>query len=97
MPRALRASFSSIAFFHPDHSATSQILSELAFSLAKAGREVSVVTSRQRYDAPDATLPPSETVGGVNVHRIATTRFGRRNLAGRAIDFITFYVSAPLP
>ena len=31
-------------FFCPDHSATSQILSDLAFDLADAGREVHVVT-----------------------------------------------------
>ena len=35
-------------FFHPDHSATSQILSDLAFHLVGCGYEVCVVTSRQR-------------------------------------------------
>lgn len=81
-------------FFHPDHSATSQILSELAFALAASGRCIAVVASRQLYDAPDATLPASETIDGVDVHRIATTRFGRFNLPGRAVDFVTFYLSA---
>ena len=42
-------------FFHPDHSATSQILSDLAFFLAGEGCDVGVVTSRLRYDAADAT------------------------------------------
>jgi hypothetical protein len=37
-------------YFHPDHSATSQILTDLAFHLASQGREVHVITSRQRYD-----------------------------------------------
>lgn len=81
-------------FFHPDHSATSQILSELAFALAQTGRTIAVVTSRQRYDAPDAKLPPFESIRGVAVHRIATTRFGRRKLIDRAVDFVTFYLSA---
>ena len=49
-------------FFHPDHSATSQMLSDLAFALAERGRAVCVITSRQRYDAPDDVLPPNETV-----------------------------------
>ena len=44
-------------FFFPDHSATSQILSDLAFHLASSGREVHVVASRQRYDDPLARLP----------------------------------------
>jgi hypothetical protein len=36
-------------YFHPDHSATSQMLSDLAFALAARGLRISVITSRQRY------------------------------------------------
>lgn len=81
-------------YFHPDHSATSQMLSDLAFFLAEAGHEVEVVTSRQRYDDADAQLPAAETVRGVRVHRVATTRFGRDRLAGRAADYASFYAAA---
>jgi glycosyltransferase involved in cell wall biosynthesis len=78
-------------FFYPDHSATSQILSDLAFHLAEAGREVHVVSSRQRYDDPGALLVNEEIISGVHVHRIATTRFGRKQLVGRAVDYLSFY------
>jgi glycosyltransferase involved in cell wall biosynthesis len=78
-------------FFHPDHSASSQILSDLAFHLAADGHDVHVVASRQRYDDPDARLPPEQTERGVHIHRIATTRFGRARLLGRAIDYLGFY------
>ncbi|HEX6000931.1 MAG TPA: glycosyltransferase family 4 protein [Hyphomicrobiaceae bacterium] len=82
-------------FFHPDHSATSQMLSDLAFALAcEPEASVVVITSRQRYDAPMDTLPARETVGGVAIHRVWTSRFGRRNLIGRSIDYVTFYASA---
>jgi len=81
-------------YFHPDHSATSQILCDLAFHLAAAGREVHVVTSRQIYDDPDAELLACETVNAVQVHRIASTRFGRNALPGRAVDYLSFYRSA---
>src|SRR5437868_5027237 len=81
-------------FFHPDHSATSQMLSDLSFHLAERGRRVEVVTSRQRYDDADAKLPPRETVRGVEVRRIWSTRFGRGFLPGRAVDYATFYISA---
>lgn len=81
-------------FFYPDHSATSQILSDLAFALSKAGESVSVVTSRQRYDAPKAKLPARETFRGVDIHRISTTTFGRGRLAGRALDYLSFYLAA---
>ena len=81
-------------YFVPDVSATSQILGDLAFSLAESGREVHVVTSRQRYDDPRACLPPKEWIGGVAVHRVATTRFGRGATLGRAVDYLSFFHSA---
>jgi glycosyltransferase involved in cell wall biosynthesis len=80
-------------FFFPDHSATSQILSDLAFHLAGSGREVHVVTSRQIYDDPKAALPEEEMVEGVLVHRVASTRFGRTALVGRAVDYASFHRS----
>src|SRR5262249_45043933 len=78
-------------FFFPDHSATSQILTDLAFYLADAGREVHVVTSQQTYDQPKVRLPDRETTRGVHIHRVATTHFGRSTLAGRGIDYLSFY------
>jgi colanic acid biosynthesis glycosyl transferase WcaI len=80
-------------YFHPDHSATSQILSDLTFHLAASGHEVHVVTSRQIYDKPDAELPAYETINAVRVHRTASTRFGRSTLPGRAVDYLSFYRS----
>jgi colanic acid biosynthesis glycosyl transferase WcaI len=81
-------------FFFPDHSATSQILTDLAFHLADCGIDVRVVTSRQRYDDPHAHLPEAESIGGVGIHRISTTRFGRAALIGRGFDYLSFYTSA---
>ena len=81
-------------YFHPDHSATSQMLSDLAFHLTDSGRHVEVITSRQRYDNATARLPARETVSGVLVQRVWSTRFGRKFLPGRVIDYATFYVSA---
>jgi colanic acid biosynthesis glycosyl transferase WcaI len=81
-------------YFHPDHSATSQMLSDLSFHLAERGWRVEVVTSRQRYDDPSARLTAREMVRGAEVRRVWSTRFGRGFLPGRAIDYATFYVSA---
>ena len=80
-------------FFFPDHSATSQLLSDLAFSLVGRAAEVHVVTSQQLYEDPQARLPATETIRGVKVHRIATSQFGRSALPGRAVDYISFYGS----
>lgn len=81
-------------YFYPDISATSQLLADLAFDQAARGADVHVVTGRQLYEDPAATLPADEEHGGVRIHRIATTRFGRASLIGRAIDYATFYLSA---
>jgi colanic acid biosynthesis glycosyl transferase WcaI len=77
-------------FFFPDHSATSQILSDLAFYLAGQGNEVHVITSRQIYDDSHAALADRETLNSVHVHRVASTQFGRSGLPGRALDYLSF-------
>ena len=81
-------------FFYPDHSATSQLLSDLAFHLAKTRVAVHVITGRQVYDDPVPTLPSNDFIQGVRVIRVWTTRFGRQNLLGRTSDYLTFYLSA---
>lgn len=81
-------------FFAPDHSATSQLLSDLAFALARHGADVKVITSRQLYDDPSIRLDAEETIHGVRVTRIATSRFGRDGLVGRTSDYATFYLNA---
>ncbi len=81
-------------YFYPDHSATSQLLSDLAFQLANGEKPVHIVTSRQRYDDPTAKLISKENIYNVQVHRIWTSTFGRGSIAGRAFDYLTFYISA---
>jgi colanic acid biosynthesis glycosyl transferase WcaI len=81
-------------FFPPDHSATSQLVGDVAGYLASCGHDVHVITSRQLYDDPQARLPAQETLNGVHVHRVTTTQFGRSKLVGRAFDYFSFYASA---
>jgi colanic acid biosynthesis glycosyl transferase WcaI len=80
-------------YFFPDQSATSQMLSDLAFGLAARECDVHVVCSRQRYDDASAALRPHETVDGVTIHRVMSSRFGRAHLGGRALDYATFYLA----
>ncbi|MBG0811734.1 glycosyltransferase family 4 protein [Methylosinus sp. H3A] len=78
-------------FFAPDVSATSQLLSDLAFHLASKGEEVVVVTSRGLYDDASADLPAWEMSNGVTVHRVYRSRFGRHSIWGRALDAAALY------
>jgi colanic acid biosynthesis glycosyl transferase WcaI len=81
-------------YFYPDHAAASQLLSDLAFYLAKQNFDVTVVTSRQIYDDPLNELPSEEIINGVRIKRVRTSRFGRQRLWGRTVDYLTFYPSA---
>ncbi len=81
-------------FYAPDHSATSQLLTDLAEYQVKKGDRVTVITSRLKYGRSDRELSANEVINGVNVVRVWTSAFGRGSLAGRACDFLTFYFSA---
>ena len=81
-------------FFYPDHSPTSELLSDVAFALAERGFDVSVVTSRQRYEQAKTKLPARERVNGVDITRVWTSTWGRLRLVGRSIDYLTFYIAA---
>ncbi len=81
-------------FFYPDQSATSRMLSDLAFQLIRLGLQVTVITSRQMYNDPLARLPNHEVVKGVTIIRLSTATRGRTNLVGRAFDYVTFYAAA---
>lgn len=83
-------------YFHPDESATSRIVSSLAFGLAARGIQVDVLAGRYRHDDANSALPSRETVQGVVVHRLVATHFGRAHLAGRAADYASFHARAAL-
>jgi glycosyltransferase involved in cell wall biosynthesis len=81
-------------YFYPDQSATSRMLSDLAFRLAGRDVSVAVVTSRQLYEDARAGLTPHEVINGVEVHRVPTATRGRARLAGRAFDYLSFHAAA---
>ncbi|NKC14826.1 MAG: glycosyltransferase [Gammaproteobacteria bacterium] len=69
------------------------MLSGLAFDLM-TDFDVLIVTSRQLINDARAMLPAHEQIGGVDVHRVWSTSFGRGRLALRVLDYLSFYVSA---
>lgn len=82
-------------YFHPDESATSQMLTDLAQHLA-ARHEVVVLTSRQKLEDPLARLPAEDTAHGVRVHRLWSTTLGRDGLPGRLLDYLSFMAAVAL-
>ncbi len=81
-------------FFSPDHSATSQLLTDLCTALAQQGQQVTVITSRQIINDPNAQLATRENLHGVRVRRVWSPNFGRMSLSGRSLDYLGFYLSA---
>lgn len=80
-------------FFYPDQSATSQILSDLVFNIKESiNAEIHIVTSRSTYEN-NKVLASDEVENGVVIHRVWTSRFGRSNLVGRLLDYLSFYIS----
>lgn len=77
-------------YFHPDHSATSQLLTDLALYLAARGFLIEVLTSTHLSDNPRAALPDAQREYGLLVHRVSGSRFGRHGLGGRLIDSFSF-------
>jgi glycosyltransferase involved in cell wall biosynthesis len=80
-------------FFYPDHSATSQLMTDLAESLVGRGFEVTALAGRGRYNGGGG-LPPREEYRGVKVERAWATGFGKGSVAGRLADYLTFYMGA---
>ncbi len=80
-------------FFYPDHSATSQYMTDLAESLVEQGVSVTALSGRGRYNGGDR-LPPREVYKGVRIERAWATSFGKGNLIKRLSDYLTFYLCA---
>jgi colanic acid biosynthesis glycosyl transferase WcaI len=79
--------------YWPDTGATGQLLTELAEDLvSKHGIEVTVVTGYPVNSTEP--LASRETRNGVHIVRARGTTFSPRRFAGRAANYVTYFVSA---
>jgi glycosyltransferase involved in cell wall biosynthesis len=83
-------------FGWPDVSATSQLLSDLTEDLAGSGVCVEVICARLRYEGEGPSLACVEKHAGVTIRRLWSARLGRASLAGRAIEYLSFWIAATL-
>ena len=77
-------------FYWPDEAATAQLLTDLAEGLAARNHRVMVIAS---HDGTAAT-PRSEVRRGVGIIRVRATRWGRRGVLAKAIDYATFAIAS---
>ena len=80
-------------FFYPDHSATSQLMTDLGESLIEQGVEVTALAGRGRYNGGNG-LPPSEVYRGIKIERAWATGFGKGSAVKRLSDYLSFYLGA---
>ncbi|MEY4095542.1 MAG: hypothetical protein RLZZ53_2741 [Acidobacteriota bacterium] len=79
--------------YWPDTGATGQLLTELAEDLVRVhGLEVTVVAGYPLKS--DAPLPATDIRNGVRILRARGTTFSQRSFAGRAANYITYFLSA---
>jgi colanic acid biosynthesis glycosyl transferase WcaI len=88
-----------IAFFnrsyYPDQTATGQLLTELCEHLVRDhGCRVTVVTGVPLQPLPGRDVPPRERHHGVDIVRARGTRWSKARLAGRASNYVTYFLSA---
>jgi colanic acid biosynthesis glycosyl transferase WcaI len=93
-----------IAFFnrsyYPDQTATGQLLTDLSEDLVgEHGCSVSVVVGPPLQPLPGQVveqrgIAARETRNGVEIHRARGTRFDKRRFAGRATNYVTYFMSA---
>lgn len=79
--------------YWPDTGATGQLLTELAEDLVNVhGLEVTVVTGYPLSGSE--ALASTETRNGVRIVRARGTTLSQRSFAGRATNYVTYFVSA---
>ncbi|MDH5692225.1 MAG: glycosyltransferase family 4 protein [Gammaproteobacteria bacterium] len=83
-------------YYYPDQSATSQLLTDLTFHLAREGARVMVIAGRHSYSKKLPRLLPAEDIENVQVKRVWTSGFGRDWLPGRVVDYLSYYFSSLL-
>ncbi|HEX9822727.1 MAG TPA: sugar transferase [Methylomirabilota bacterium] len=88
-----------VAFFnrsyHPDTSATGQLLTELCESLVRHhGWRVTVVTGVPLLPSGGAGAARRERHAGVAIVRARGTRYSKRRFVGRAANYVTYFLSA---
>ncbi len=87
--------------FYPDGAATGQLLTDLAEDLVRQhGWRVTVITgvplapSRPRLPSRGGWLVGREDYKGVVIRRARGTRFDKRRFAGRAANYLSYFLTA---
>ena len=76
--------------YWPDTASVAQHLGELCEALKENENEVVIVTSQFSYEDKSIRYSKYEIYKEVEINRIYHTHFGKNNIIGRLIDFLSF-------
>lgn len=79
--------------FHPDLSASSQLLTDLAQTLVKNNCDVTVLTSGHGYLRSHESYPKDEIYKGIRIKRVLPSQFRRGNKLFRILDALLMNAS----
>ena len=68
-------------------------MTDLCKGLDEYDYQITVVSSRLDYSNNEIQYKENELLGGVEIVRLWSTRFGRATLLGRLLDYLTIYYS----
>jgi hypothetical protein len=79
--------------FYPDEVAVSQYVSSFIFAAAKQDLKIKVIAGMRNYEHPEVKYKSYEKLSAfVDVERLWSTGFTKKNKLGRVINFITFQI-----
>lgn len=80
-------------YYPPDVAPTGVLVRRVAEEMVALGHEVTVICGTSGYGgANQSGEMPSQGRNEVAVHRMKATRFGRSHVAGKVLDYLSFYV-----
>jgi len=82
-------------YYPPDTATTGVLLSELASGLRAKGHEIELITAQPTYN-PDISAKSRETLDGVKVFRLWSTRINKNTVMGKVLNSSTFVLSVLL-
>jgi len=80
--------------FWPDVAATAQHGHDLGRYLVEHGEQVTALASRSLYSESGKALARTDMVDGIKIVRAGQAIFGKKGIASRAFDFVSFYLAA---
>jgi glycosyltransferase involved in cell wall biosynthesis len=81
--------------YYPEETSTGYFLTKISEGLADT-YDVHAICSRPTYSERDLSVPWRERHGGVEIHRMRSTRLSKDSVAGRILNLLSFTILAGL-